>query len=549
MAHKEESSFLHHAPCPNCGSSDALAIYTDGHGFCHKCQHWEAGEEGTQGSRKEGKKVNKKFLLGTIAPLTKRKISVETCSKWNYEIGTLDSQSVHIANYKNDTGEVIAQKIRFPDKTFVWQGSPKAVGLYGQWLWRDQGKMIVITEGELDALTMSQIQDNKWPVVSVPNGAGGAKKSIQKSLEWLEGFEKVVFMFDNDEEGIKAAKECAQLLTPGKAYIAKLPLKDASDMYQAGRIRELVDAMWSAKVFRPDGIIAGTDLWDTIIENKEVESFPYPWEGLNTKTHGLRKGELVTVTAGSGIGKSQVCREIAYSLIRAEEKVGYIALEESVKRSALGLMAIHLERPIHINPDGVSEDELKLAFENTIGSGNCYFYDHWGSIDSDNLFNKIRYLARGLDCSWIVLDHLSIVVSGIGEGDERRLIDNIMTQLRALVEELGIGLILVSHLRRPANGRGHEEGVQTSLSDLRGSAAIAQLSDMVIGLERNQQDRKNSNITLVRILKNRFTGETGLTCALEYVPGTGRLIEHLGFLEADGKDLDDSNSDSVEELF
>lgn len=133
-------------------------------------------------------------------------------------------------------------------------------------------------------------------------------------------------------------------------------------------------------------------------------------------------------------------------------------------------------------------------------------------------------MAQGCECSWIVLDHLSIVVSGLGDGDERRLIDNAMTALRTLVQETGVGLILVSHLKRPSGDRGHEEGAVTSLSQLRGSHAIAQLSDMVISLERDQQGEQ-SNTTTVRVLKNRFSGETGIACHVQYNPETGRLLE------------------------
>ena len=62
---------------------------------------------------------------------------------------------------------------------------------------------------------------------------------------------------------------------------------------------------------------------------------------------------------------------------------------------------------------------------------------------------------------------------------------------------------------------------------LRGSASIAQLSDMVIGLERDQQhsDQRVSNTTSVRVLKNRFAGLTGLACYLYYDGDTGRMIE------------------------
>jgi len=462
--------------------------------------------------------------LGEPMAIEKRKLSEETCKKWRYHVSEFKGQDVQVANYCNDQGQVIAQKVRTADKDFIALGDMKSAGLYGQWLWGNSGKMVVITEGEIDALSVSQLQNNRWPVVSVPNGAQGAKKAIQKALGWLEGFESVVFMFDNDEHGIPAAKECAALLRPGQAKIAQLPLKDANEMLQAGRGAEVLTAMWNAKTFRPDGIVAGVDLWDAISKEDHVVSVPYPWEKLNEKTRGMRRGELVTFTAGSGIGKSQVCREIAHYLMKRGETVGYIALEESTKRTALGLIGIELNKPLHLSREGVSDEDLRKAFDGTVGSGHCYLYDHFGSLDSDNLVSKVRYLARGCNCGWIVLDHLSIVVSGNGDGDERRLIDNTMTALRSLVQETGVGMILVSHLKRP-EGRGHEEGAQTSLAQLRGSAAIGQLSDLVIGLERDQQSTEKSNLTTIRILKNRWTGQAGVAGQLKYDDKTARLSE------------------------
>jgi twinkle protein len=463
---------------------------------------------------------------GNFQAIQKRGLSEETCRKWGYSIGTYNGQTVHIATYRNTAGEAIAQKVRFPNKEFTFLGDTKNCGLYGQHLWRDQGKRIVVTEGELDALSVSQVQDNKWPVVSIPNGAQGAKKSIQRALEWLEGFEEVVFLFDNDEHGIAAAKECALLLTPGKAKIGKLPLKDANDMLVAGRAKELIDATWSAKVFRPDGIINGKDLWDKLNDKSTTRSVPYPWSGLDRKLLGLRVGELVTFTAGSGIGKSQVCRELAHHLLKRGESVGYIALEESTTRTALGLVGIELNKPLHISKEGVSESDFKNGFDRTVGNDHCFLYDHFGSTDSDNLLSRLRYLARGCGCQWLILDHISIVVSGSSDGDERRLIDNLMTKLRTLVEETGVGMLLVSHLKRPEGGnKGHEEGAQVTLAQLRGSAAIAQLSDIVVGLERDQQDEDTKNITTVRVLKNRFSGETGVATTLAYDPFTGRLHE------------------------
>ena len=431
---------------------------------------------------------------------------------------------MQVATYCDDAGRPVAQKLRFPNKDFVILGDAGAMSLYGRHLWRDGGKMLVITEGEIDALSVSQLQGNKWPVVSVPNGAQAAAKAIRKNLEWLETFEKVVLMFDMDDPGRKAAAECALLLSPGTARIAQLSLKDPNDMLVAGRGKEVIDAIWNAKTFRPDGIIPGIELWDQVSTDAETPSIAYPWIGLQEMTRGLRKRELVTLCSGTGIGKSSVCRELAHHLVRAGHTIGYIALEESVKRTALGLMGIHLNRPLHISREGVTEQELKDAFDHTVGSGNVYLYDHFGSVDSENLLNRIRYMVRGMACDYIILDHVSIVVSGMGEGDERRLIDNTMTSLRSLVEELGCGMVLVSHLKRP-EGKGHEEGAQTSLAQLRGSAAIGQLSDMVIGLERDQQSANKKDLTVVRVLKNRFTGDTGVATCLHYDRTTGRLVE------------------------
>lgn len=527
MHHQTDAEFVGHEPCPSCGSSDALARYDDGHGWCFACQSYQhpEGEEAGRTSNPRKKMAADLIEAGEFRPLGKRGITEETCKKWGYTVGRYAEQTVQIANYRDASGTIVAQKVRFPNKDFKFLGDTKAAGLYGQHLWRDGGKMLVITEGEIDALSVSQVQGNKWPVVSIPNGASGAKKSIMKELEWVESFDSVILMFDMDEPGRKAAEECALLLTPGKAKIASLPegYKDANDMLVAGEGKALIDAMWGAKNFRPDGILNGEELWAQVATEEDVVSIDYPWQGLNTKTRGARMGELVTVTAGSGIGKSAVVREIANWLIKQGETVGMIMLEESTKRTALGLMGIHLDKPLHIDRTGVSEDELRQAFEATVGSGRVFLYDHFGSSDLDNLLARVRYLAKGCGCRWIVLDHLSIVVSGLGDGDERRLIDNAMTQLRTLVQETGIGLFLVSHLKRPEK-RGHEEGAQTSLSQLRGSHAIAQLSDMVLGLERNQQG-SSPNVTTIRVLKNRFTGETGEACFLIYNPETGRLTE------------------------
>ncbi len=526
------SEYLFKEPCPSCGSRDNLARYSDGHGWCFGCGYYEKAESTSEGTElqivqttKSRKQEGVLTLQGEITDLPARKIREDTCRHWSYRFGSVSGKPAQLAYYLDEHRQPVACKVRFPDKSFTILGDMSKAGLYGQWLWpAGNGKMIVVTEGEIDALTVSQLQQNKWPVVSVPNGAQGAVKSVKKSLDYLNSFENVVFMFDMDEPGQHAAEQCAELFEPGKAKVAKLPFKDANECLQNGKGDEVIRAMWSAQVYRPDGIINGEDLWEQITAVDTSKTIPYPWTFLNEKTHGIRTGELVTLTAGSGIGKSAVVREIAHHLIAQGERVGMLMLEESVKTTALGLMGLHLNKRLHISTEGVTQDELKQAFDATLGTGQVYLFDHFGSTQVEHLLSRVRILARSFDCKYIFLDHLSIVVSSMEEsGDERKLIDRTMTLLRTLVQETGIALIVVSHLKRP-DGKGHEEGAQTSLSQLRGSHAIAQLSDMVIGLERNQQGDQ-PNETVFRVLKNRFSGETGEAGSLFYDKETGRLTE------------------------
>ena len=511
--------FKRHEPCSECGSSDANAIYEDGSSFCWSCKSVKQNQNNLGPKIKRG--IYKLINEIRYVDLLKRQLREDTCKKYSYGLAKHNGQQVQVATYKNSSGAPVAQKIRDKDKKFSWVGDGQNVQLYGQHLF-NKGKMLTICEGEVDTLTVSQAFGNKWAVVGIPHGAQSAVKYVAANLDFCNGFDKVILCFDMDKPGQDAAKECAELFTPGKAAIAYLPEKDANDMLLKGLTKELINAVYDAKIYRPDGIISSKDTWDLITAVDDTETADYPFPDLNTVTGGLKKGALVTVCAGSGIGKSLFCKEVAYHLLSQGKKVGYIALEESVKRTMQGLMSIRLNKPLHLNTTLVEEAELKAAW-NEVASDNLYLYDHFGSTDSDNLLNRIRYLNKALGCGYIFLDHLSIVVSGASaDQDERRLIDKTMTNLRTLVEETGISLTIVSHLKRIEGNRGHEDGVAVSLGHLRGSQAIAQLSDQVLSLSRSTTS-DTKDLTTLSVLKNRYSGETGEVAKLKYEPKTGRL--------------------------
>lgn len=525
----QHSKFVRHEPCNSCGSSDAKAMYEDGSSYCFSCREFSKGGSSVT-STKPTELKRKLDLTGVVADIPDRSISKATCAKYGVtvEYDSTGKIAKHIyPYYACDTDEVKGTKVRLvQNKDFFATGSTEGVGLFGQQTCRGNGKFLTITEGEVDCLSVAEMFDRKYDVVSLRSGASSAAKEIKEQLEWIEGYDNVVLCFDNDKAGKQAVADVKDLFSPNKLKIVRLPLKDANEMLQARRVKDFVSAWWDAKVYQPDGIISGNDTWEALTNKIKVSSVPYPWQGMNTYTKGFRPYELVTITSGSGMGKSQIVRELEYYLLNAtEDNIGILALEEDVARTALGVMSVAADCPLHLEED-LDPDVAFPFWEQTMGTGRYYLFDHWGSTSEDNLLARVRYMAKALDCKWIILDHLSIVVSAQDNGDERKAIDAIMTKLRSLVQELGVGLFLVSHLKR-TQGKPHEDGGQISLSELRGSQAIAQLSDMVIGLERDQQneDEDRRNTTTVRILKNRYAGLTGACCYLKYDKITGRMRE------------------------
>lgn len=542
-----------HLPCPSCPSSDAYAIYQDDSGYCFSCGHYE-GKGKTLSKPRRKRKVRPLLSDLKYVPLRKRNISLETVNKWGYGMSRVNGEPVQVATYRDRKGRTVAQKLRYRDKSFEWRGDHSKIGLYGQWLWKAEGgKRLVITEGEIDALTVSQLTGNSWPVVSVPDGAtdndserNSAVKAIKRELEWVDSFEDVVIMFDNDKPGEVSAAAVAELLTPGKARIASLPTKDPNEAMTTGQAKAVITAIHQASTFRPDEIVDGSEVWDKMIEVLNTSGSPYPWHGWNDILGGARQGEIVTLTAGTGVGKSHFARELAlHFLDTTEDKVGYVALEESTGMSGLLFSGMTMGRSIYPG-DEVDMTELREAYDKYVGSGRLYLYDHFGSMQPKRLLRRINYMVKGLGVRWVFLDHVSIVLSGMAEGDERRQLDNLMTDLRSLVENTGVGLFLVSHLKR-VKGTPHEEGGRVRLADLRGSQGIPQLSDVVVGLERNpQSDDGDNNITVTRCLKKRLGGQVGVMSELEYDPDRNRLVE----LEApDLEDAEDLSNDEDESVF
>jgi twinkle protein len=416
-------------------------------------------------------------------------------------------------------GKHVANKVRYHGKKFSWEGMDKKdVELFGQHLFpTGSAKAVTLVEGEYDAPSAWVLLGSRYPVVSV-SSAGTALRDVTNNWEYLDSFDSIVLCLDSDEVGQETAKKIADKFKPGKCRILKLQEgKDPNEYLKAGKNKAFVDEWWKAPAYMPDGLKIGKDMWDEIINRPKHFQVDYPFAGLNKLTYGLRLSEMVVITAETGIGKTSIIKEIEYALLMNKELqekkygVGFLHLEEPNYDTALGLLSVHNDKPYHLPDTERTTEELRGAYDTVLNNDRVVIWDHFGSNSVDAVLDKIRHM-HALGCKYIVLDHLSIVVSD-QSGDERKQLDEIATKAKTLCMELNMALICVIHQNRQGQ--------------IRGTAGVEQLANIVIKLYRNNTDLNEwrRNVTKVVVEKNRFCGRTGPATYLFYNGITGRLEE------------------------
>lgn len=524
-----------HLPCEKCDSSDAATLYQKlEHPYneylkCYSCGAVTDTESNNTYTKKE-----------VYIPVT----NAESIEKLPYEYLPEDNfwdRGIQEDTYKtygvrtNEqgtrlvfpiyslAGELVAYQERTQDKQFFLKGEINKGSLFGvDVAKRRRGKVITVLEGFPDLMAHDQMMGGKYAAVSIRTGAQAAKSMSVDDIKFLETFEEVVICFDADEPGRKAAKEFAKSFTSVKVSIVDLSLKDANEYLKEGKEQEYVNTWWNKrKPYRPDGLMYSSETESFITEYDPKPEAYYPYEGLNKLLWGIYFPSLMVVTAGSGVGKTQFVKDLLLSLHKTtSEKIGTLFLEEGVKQTIYQFLSIDLQKNIN-NPfiyENTDKKEIHDSWSRIFKGDRWMLWNHFGSSKLDRVLEQIRYLAHNFGARIIVLDHISIVVSDQENGDERKALDEIMTKSRALAEELGVCIIMVSHLKRPNGTDAHEEGGVTSLAQLRGSAGIGQLADVVLGLERNGQheDEFMRDLVTVRVLKSRKTGRTGPACQLLY---------------------------------
>lgn len=392
-------------------------------------------------------------------------------------------------------------KVRLLDnKQFYWagasnDGSSEGTGLFGKERFAaGSADTLTITEGEYDALSLYEVL--RTPCVSV-SSASGALRDCTRDREYISSFPRILLAFDSDSAGRKAAQRVAKLFDPNKIFVVKFSnRKDANEYMEAGETDELRNIWHNARRYLPENIVSSWSDFDRILKEPSTEGVPYPFEMLTEMTFGLRTSESVLITAQEGVGKTELMHAIQYKLLEnTDANVAAFFIEEPPKRHLQSLAGIKLQDPVHLPGSNYTDDDVSTAIKEILRRDERLFiYSHFGSDDPDVLLDTIRFLVSGRGCRYVLLDHLTMVVTGLAaEKDERRALDYLTSRLEMMVIELDFCLIMVSHV--------NDDG------KTRGSRNAAKVANTIIEISRDV--RGGSNTIRLTVPKNRWAGRTG----------------------------------------
>ena len=550
---------LGHHQCPKCAGlgndtkANNLSLFQqeDGgiDGWCWKCETYfnpkevgdmvfESSEKSTNGGTAPLDTDYSRPTMATVSTLpskalSKRHLKASTVQRYGVKVA---EDKIYYPRYQG--GVLKGYKCRLLPKTFDPREGATPVGdlgiseFWGQHLFEKGNGLVIITEGEEDAMSVYQVTEEHSPkklgyaAISVPNGVASLKKTVLENYDWLIKFDKIIFTLDQESAVQEKVREVCKLLPPRKAFIAKFAEKDASDMLQKGKDYELYKAVWNAEEYKPAGLILSSETYPAWQNRNNFQAVPLPEEwGLNKILKGLRMGGLYIVGAGTGVGKTTMLKILQLHLWRStDHNVGVIALEEPLCDSIGLLMGLYMNKRIHLEDTNTPVEQERVVWEKLFNDNRFVFETGFGALTETDLYDKIRYMVRVQGCKYIFIDHLTILTDMFGDGKGTKLeqTSKLMAAIKNLTQELECAIIAVSHVRkRDEQMRSYEEGAIPSLDSLYGAAAIKQYSDAVVVISRDQ--REEPSVSTYHVIKNRLSGRLGPGNPLVYNYETGWL--------------------------
>lgn len=565
MTKRESKRVIEKRPCPECQSrgedrsGNNLVVYEDNKSWCFNCNDNKLLGEGFV----EGEY----FALNASDGWLARGISLETCRKADFKVGKytgyltiretgkpkyFKDHWVQIASWKNEKGQVVAQKIRDKDKNFKFLGNAKDLDLWGINDYVPSDKLfIVITGGEIDRLSVMQAQGLQYPVVSPPTGEGSAYKAIKKNLKSLMAYKYVVLALDNDDAGIKAMLKAQELFEIDKVRICTWPEKDANELTKQGREKEIVQAIWNAKTLAPDSLVTIKDIRERVLRQPQFGA-SYPWQSMTDITYGFQFGEIHIVVGANGIGKTEFVKDIMFHFLETGTEIGLFSFEQDPEDTLRRLVGAKLGVKLHL--PGADWDETKINEELTKLDEKIYLCEHAGSIDHDELFRSIKYIAKAKNKRLFIIDN----IRGLGIGHDTEAAGAFMRKLQTICRSLKVTVFLLSHVakdkyttqvytttsaknkdayeRQTADdvekaikkpGMDWDSGRIPTTVNIDGPSVFGDLANYIWALGRNKvsDDKEEASILKVKALKTRLDGtHSGTVFKLKY-QNSGTLVE------------------------
>jgi twinkle protein len=380
----------------------------------------------------------------------------------------------------------------------------------------------------------TQYEQYKPAVVSLTRGADksddGTKvvNELAAQQAFINKFEQVVLLFDQDEAGQKSAAAVARLW-PDKVRIAKLPMKDANDMLRAGKAQEFKRAViWNADQYKPSGIVRVADVFEKARKKAEY-GLPYPWPTLTKLTYGRRRGEMIGIGAGVGCGKTTFWHQLEHQIINIDKgKVGVFMLEEPTAKTLKMIAGRFAGKNFHDPATVYAQEELDAAINRL--SDHIILWDNQEDSKWESIKSAIRHMVLVEGCKDIILDPISALTFHLDSSKTNDELNKIFGEVSAMTQALGFTLYYSSHLNPPESGPPHEEGGRVKAAQFTGSRAMIKWSHYIIGLERNTQavDEDERNTVTCRILKDREFGNTGYF-PIKYNKSTGDFMEPVNY--------------------
>lgn len=257
-----------------------------------------------------------------------------------------------------------------------------------------------------------------------------------------------------------------------------------------------------------------TDSYKDFTKDIDKKKIKFGFPTLDDKIRGLRIQELLTVIAGTGIGKSALALNLLLNFVKNTKEIAvYFSLEMSSFGIAERIYQIQLDcfgydvekRFINNNSEFIKQCyELKNSLNNLIVIPSRI------SVNKIPSYIKIIELLKGKKVGLVCIDYVSLLDNPAFQRDEYLKITDNMKQLYGFAKTLNLAIINISQTSR-FDVKGNSSGL--NIYSGKGSGEIENSSDYIITLEKVSDDVNNSDeakrISLINKYNKDLSEKTG----------------------------------------